>query len=143
MTIAQILNQKGHDVMTVRAADSLQTVAQILDKAKYGAVVALDEKDAVAGVLSERDILRQFARHGGEATTMTVGDSMTRDVITADISDTVNTCLERMTDRRIRHLPVMDKGKLAGFISIGDLVKWKIAETEAEADAIKSYITTA
>ncbi len=143
MAIAQILNEKGHEVTTVSATDNLQTVAKLLDKAKYGAVVALDEDGSVAGVLSERDILRQFARHGGEAVSMTVGDSMTRDVITADISDTVNTCMERMTDRRIRHLPVLDNGKLAGFISIGDLVKYKIAETQAEAEAIKSYITTA
>lgn len=143
MAIAQILNEKGHDVTTVSANDSLQSVARILDMGRIGAVVALDDSEAVIGVLSERDIVRKFAQHGGEATAMSVGDSMTRDVITADISDTVNTCMELMTDRRIRHLPVLESDKLVGVISIGDLVKWKIAETQAEAEAIKSYITTA
>ena len=94
----------------------------------------------LAGVLSERDILRQVARHGARALEMTVEESMTRGVITATPTETLDQCLERMTDRRVRHLPVMRDGELTGIVSIGDLVKWKIEETRAEADAMVDYI---
>tara|TARA_A100001391_G_C4965454_1_gene251152 strand:- start:304 stop:732 length:429 start_codon:yes stop_codon:yes gene_type:complete len=139
MLIEQILKSKGGAVQTIDAASTLSQAARMLDDAKIGAVVAMSGA-TLAGVLSERDILRQVARHGPEALTMSVEDSMTRGVITANPSETIDQCLGRMTDRRIRHLPVIRDSELAGIISIGDLVKWKIQATKAEADAMADYI---
>ena len=142
MIIEQILKTKGGDVTTVSDGATLLDTAKILDDARIGAIVAIDDQGAVCGVLSERDIVRQIARNGGSALDMTVADSMTRDVITAAPSDTLEKSLAIMTDRRIRHLPVVRDGDLVGIVSIGDLVKWKIAETEAEAESLKSYLAS-
>jgi CBS domain-containing protein len=142
MIIDQILKVKGTGVTTVSAAERIDTVARLLDDAKIGAVVAVSETGDVAGVLSERDIVRQLARHGESALGLPVSDAMTRDVITGTPTDTLEHCLSVMTDRRIRHLPILKDGRLAGIISIGDLVKWKIAETEAEAESLKSYLAS-
>ncbi len=139
MLIEQILKTKGGDVTIIKADHTLAEAARILDEARIGAVVAMNG-DQLAGVLSERDILRQVARHGADALQMTVENSMTRGVITATPQETIDQCLGRMTDRRIRHLPVLRDGRLAGIISIGDLVKWKIEEHKAEADAMAEYI---
>ena len=142
MTLEQILKEKGANVVTIRSTITLQAAAKLLDEKKIGSVVATDEGGELVGVLSERDITRQFARLGGEALTMTVADAMTRDVITALPNETLDQGLGRMSDRRIRHLPVCVHGDLVGLVSIGDLVKWKIHETEAEAEAMKNYIAT-
>ena len=142
MIIEQILKVKGGAVTTIAATDRIDSVAQLLDSARIGAVVAVSDAGEVAGVLSERDIVRQVARHGERALGMRVADAMTREVITAAPTETLDACLSVMTDRRIRHLPVVNDGKLAGIISIGDLVKWKIAETEAEAESLKSYLAS-
>lgn len=139
MLIEQILKTKGGEVTTIEAGKTLAEAASLLDELRIGAVVAMNG-DGLSGVLSERDILRQVARHGAEALQMTVENSMTRGVITATPQETVDQCLARMTDRRIRHLPIMRDGRLAGIISIGDLVKWKIEEHKAEADAMAEYI---
>lgn len=139
MLIEQILKTKGGEVLTIDAQSSLSDAARFLDDAKIGAVVAVNAS-GLAGVLSERDILRQVARHGADALQMTVEESMTRGVITANPTESLDQCLARMTDRRVRHLPVMRDGRLAGIVSIGDLVKWKIEETRAEADAMADYI---
>lgn len=139
MLIEQILKTKGGKVMTIDASNTLAEAARFLDEARIGAVVAMNGS-GLAGVLSERDILRQVARHGADALQMTVEESMTRGVITATPTESLDQCLERMTDRRVRHLPVMRDGALAGIVSIGDLVKWKIEETRAEADAMADYI---
>lgn len=141
MIIEQILNDKGRDVVTVTADVTLQEAAKLLDDRKIGAVVAIDASRGVIGVLSERDIVRQIARLGPEALDMQVGSAMTRDVVTVATSMKIDDALQTMTDRRVRHLPVMRESTLVGFVSIGDLVKWKIAETEAEADAMKSYLS--
>jgi len=140
MLIETILKYKGGNVLTVSADSNLREVASILDKKRIGAVVAVNQTGELAGVLSERDIVRQFARHGEGALAMPVEEAMTRGVITADPSETIETCLARMTDRRIRHLPVVSDGTLRGIISIGDLVKHKMDEVAAEAEAMTSYI---
>lgn len=142
MLIEQILKTKGSAVKTVNGADTLQSAARELDEARIGAVVAVDGDGGVIGVLSERDIVRQAARHGPAALDMAVADAMTRDVITASPSESVESCLSVMSDRRVRHLPVLRDGALAGIISIGDLVKWKIAATEAEAESLKEYLAS-
>ena len=136
MTIDQILKDKGFAIISVKAGETLAAAARTLDGKRIGAVVALDDDGTIIGVLSERDIVRHVARQGAMALELNVGDAMTRDVITK-----IDDALQLMTDRRIRHLPVMTDGRLVGVISIGDLVKWKIAETEAEAEAMKSYLS--
>jgi CBS domain-containing protein len=141
MIVEQILNDKGREVVTLRAGITLKDAAILMDDRKIGAVVALDEEDRIVGVLSERDIVRQVARHGASALEMQVGSAMTRAVVTVHSSTAIDEALQTMTDRRIRHLPVVHNERLSGFVSIGDLVKWKIAETEAEAKAMKSYLS--
>lgn len=141
MIVEQILNDKGREVVTLRAGITLKDAAILMDERKIGAVVALDEDDRIVGVLSERDIVRQVARHGASALDMQVGSAMTRAVVTVHSETAIDEALQTMTDRRIRHLPVVHNDRLTGFVSIGDLVKWKIAETEAEAKAMKSYLS--
>jgi CBS domain-containing protein len=141
MIVEQILNDKGRRVETLQADHTLHQAAQLLDEKKIGAVVAIGEGDRIIGVLSERDIVRQVARLGAEALAMPVGSAMTRAVVTVNPSTAIDEALQTMTDRRIRHLPVVQNERLIGVISIGDLVKWKIAETEAEASAMKSYLS--
>ena len=141
MTIDRILNDKGREVISVKADSSLAEAARTLDQKRIGAVVALEEGGRIAGVLSERDIVRHVARNGAGALEMRVGDAMTRDVITIESATKIDDAMQLMTDRRIRHLPVFRNERLVGVVSIGDLVKWKIAETVAEAEAMKSYLS--
>jgi len=141
MIIDQILNDKGREIISVKADCTLEDAARTLDVKRIGAVVALGEGGEIVGVLSERDIVRHVARNGQNALRMQVGDAMTRDVITIESSTNVDDALQLMTDRRIRHLPVFRNERLVGVISIGDLVKWKIADAEAEAEAMKSYLS--
>jgi len=141
MIVEQILNDKGHEVVTLRADHTLHEAAQLLDEKKIGAVVTLGLDDRIIGMLSERDIVRQVARHGTDAMAMLVGGAMTRAVISVQASTPIDEALQTMTDRRIRHLPVVHNERLTGVISIGDLVKWKIAEAEEEARAMKSYLS--
>lgn len=141
MIVEQILNDKGRMVVTLRADHTLKEAAQLLDDKKIGAVVTLGTDDQIIGVLSERDIVRQVARQGAAALDMAVSAAMTRSVVTVHASTPIDEALQTMTDRRIRHLPVVHNDRLTGVISIGDLVKWKIAEAESEAQAMKSYLS--
>lgn len=141
MILEQILNDKGGNVITVADTVSLSSVAQTLDTHRIGAIVALTAQGQISGVLSERDIVRQVARHGQGALEMRVAETMTRDVVTATRTMALDDALQLMTDRRIRHLPIVEDGDLIGVVSIGDLVKWKIAGVEAEAEAMKSYLS--
>jgi CBS domain-containing protein len=140
MNVEAILQSKGHDVVTISPNDTIQDAAKTLDERRIGAAVVTQDDGTVCGVLSERDVARQVAREGANALQNPVSGCMSRNVITAKLEDTLDTLLACMTDRRIRHLPVMDRGKLVGVISIGDVVKRKIMETEAEAEAMKAYI---
>tara|TARA_Y100000052_G_scaffold1389_1_gene1102 strand:+ start:5590 stop:6018 length:429 start_codon:yes stop_codon:yes gene_type:complete len=140
MKLSIILQEKGGEVVTVKAKDSLQRSAEILDQNRIGATVAVDAKGKVVGVLSERDIVRRVAEQGAEALKLKVEEAMTRDVLTGTPETTILDGLELMTDRRIRHLPVIENGELVGIVSIGDLVKWRISQAVAEAEAMKEYI---
>lgn len=140
MILANILRQKGGDVISVAETATLREAAVKLDELKVGAMVILGEAGSVIGVFSERDLARAIARKGAEAMTMSVADCMTRKVVTAHPMDTIDQAMNAMTDRRIRHLPVVDGGELLGVVSIGDLVKMRIAEADAEVNAIRSYI---
>jgi CBS domain-containing protein len=140
MILEQILREKGGQVYSVAESASLKEAAELLDSRKVGAMLILNEGGALIGVISERDIVRAVARGGPAALKQPVSDSMTRQVVTARPRETIEAAMDRMTDRRIRHLPVVEGGRLMGVISIGDLVKWRIAEATAEVAAIRSYI---
>jgi CBS domain-containing protein len=140
MLIAHVLRDKGAVVYTVRAEQTLEDAARILNEKKVGALVVIAEDGAISGVMSERDIVREIARNGGKSLGDTVATVMSRDVVTAEPTETVDEGLGRMTERRIRHLPVMQGGRLIGVVSIGDLVKHRIAAVEAEAAAMQAYI---
>ena len=139
MLVSQILRTKGATVFTIKPADIVGLVAELLHTKGIGALVVL-EGDRVVGIVSERDIVRAVASHGPSALKKSVSDYMTGNVLFADPGETVDSLLSRMTDRRIRHLPVCKADKLVGIVSIGDLVKFKISEVEAEADGLKAYI---
>jgi CBS domain-containing protein len=141
MLVSQILKHKGDLVFTASPHETVGAAAALLHSRHVGAMVIVDDKDKVIGILSERDIVRVVAEKGASGLAQSVSTCMTRDVIFAAPTETVQSLLERMTDRRIRHLPVLKDGRLAGLVSIGDLVKSKIAETEAEAETLKAYIS--
>ena len=142
MLIAHVIRDKGATVHTMPADATLEQAAKELHSRNLGALVIMGDDGALMGVLSERDIVREVARRGAACLAQRVSAAMTRDVITASPDETVDGGLGRMTDRRIRHLPVISDGKLVGIVSIGDLVKHRIAAVEAEAAAMVAYIAT-
>ena len=139
MLVSQILRAKGDAVFTVTPEDTVGQVAELLHSRRVGALVVM-QGDRVAGIVSERDIVRAVTGGDEKVTARPVSAYMTADVVFAGPGETVDSLLSRMTDRRIRHLPVVQAGRLVGIVSIGDLVKWKISEVEAEADGLKAYI---
>jgi CBS domain-containing protein len=143
MHVASILKVKGHAVETVRADASLTAVAERLAAKRIGAVVVTERSGAIAGIVSERDIVHAIAKQGPSCMEWPVSEIMTRDVLTCSADDTIDELMSRMTARRCRHLPVVDGRKLTGIISIGDVVKHHIAEVEMEAMAMRDYIATA
>ena len=142
MLVAQILQGKGGEVHAVAQGATLQEAARELTARRVGCVVVLDAEGDIIGILSERDIVREVSRHGPKCLDDTVGSAMSRAVVTAHTEETIDDCLARMTDRRIRHLPVVRDGKMIGLVSIGDLVKFKIEAVEVEAAAMRAYIAT-
>lgn len=140
MLIAHVIRDKGATVYTLTVDATLEDAARELNTKRVGALVVLDAHGRLMGVLSERDIVRQVAKNGAACLGESIDSAMTRDVITARTSETVDECLARMTDRRIRHLPVVAEGQLMGLVSIGDLVKHRIAAAEAESAAMQAYI---
>ena len=141
MLVSQILKDKGDLVFTASPHETVAAAAALLHSRRVGAMVIIDASDTIAGILSERDIVRVVAELGAAGLSEPISSCMTRDVVFAAPTELVQSLLERMTDRRIRHLPVVKDGRLAGIVSIGDLVKSKIAEAEAEAENLKAYIT--
>ena len=141
MLVSQILKSKGDLVFTITPQETVGAVAALLHSRRVGALVVL-ENEKVAGIVSERDVVRAVAEEGAGALNRPVAACMTRDVIFAEPSERIDLLLERMTDRRIRHLPVCKDDRLIGIVSIGDLVKWTISEVVAEADNLKAYIAT-
>ena len=140
MTIGSILRDKGTGVVAVDPSEPLDAVARKLATHRIGAVLVRDEAGAVIGILSERDLVRAIAEQGAAALSLPAGTVMTRDVVAVGLATSVQEAMETMTDRRFRHLPVMDGGKLIGLVSIGDCVKARIAEAEQEAEALRSFV---
>ena len=142
MTIATILGNKGHEVVTITADRSVAEALGLLADRRIGAVPVI-EGETVAGVFSERDVIRCLALEGAAALDRTVGEAMTAPAVTVVPADGVLTAMALMTRRRIRHLPVIDGGRLVGVVSIGDLVKYRIDRVEADAAAMRDYIQQA
>lgn len=141
MNVVTILKQKGNQVSTISSTSSLLDASHMLASKKIGAVVVSDGEGQVAGILSERDIVRAISKGGAAALSSPVADMMTRDVITCTESETLDNIMQIMTRGRFRHLPVVDSaGRLAGIISIGDAVKFHIGEIRMEAEAMRDYI---
>jgi CBS domain-containing protein len=142
MTIAAILGNKGHEVVTITADRSVAEALAVLADRRIGAVPVI-EGDAVLGVFSERDVIRCLALEGAAALNRSVGEAMTAPAVTVVPADGVLSAMALMTRRRIRHLPVVDGGRLVGLVSIGDLVKYRIDSVEADAAAMRDYIQQA
>jgi CBS domain-containing protein len=143
MTIARILAAKGRDVVTTRPDLTLAEVAGVLVAKNIGAVVVADDQGSVIGILSERDIVRAVAKRGTTVFNEAVSMHMTAEVITTSEDECVHVAMEKMTNGRFRHLPVICQERLVGLVSIGDVVKHRLAECEYEHKAMREYITTA
>ncbi len=143
MTVAHILNIKGRSVISAAPTETVQDVATTLAKNRIGAVLVRDTKGALVGIVSERDIVRALSIDGAGALSKPVAEIMTTKVRTCGPGDTEAALMSLMTEHRIRHLPVVEDGALIGMISIGDVVKLRIASVEREAEEMKSYIASA
>lgn len=142
MKVEQILQSKGAAVFSVEETDVIADAVSVLNEKNIGAVVVRDGAGGVVGILSERDIVRRLGEKGTDALALTVGECMTPEPYTCTPDTTLDELMAQMTDKRIRHLPVIHSGKLVGVISIGDVVKRKIDEAEFEAKALKDYISS-
>jgi CBS domain-containing protein len=143
MTVRAILTLKGRDCVTIAPDAALKDAAQLMAKHKIGSLVITGAERRVAGILSERDIVAALAAHGEGALKQQVGSVMTREVVTCGEDETIPNLMQRMTAGRFRHVPVVERGALVGIVSIGDVVKHRLAELERDHDALKEYIATA
>lgn len=139
--VAVILGRKGTEVATIGPNATLADAAAVLAQRNVGALVVSDDGRSVRGVLSERDIVRSLARSGAGALDLTVGEVMTAEVHTCARDTTADELMATMTTRRIRHVPVLENDRLAGIVSIGDVVKSRIDELETETEALQGYVT--
>jgi len=144
MIVRTILtNKANHEVATTVASQTVGEAAKLLSKWRIGAVLVLNDKQELVGILSERDIVRGMSLHGGAIQDLTVGDLMTKNVVTCSTSDTLEALMSTMTNNRIRHLPVLENGKLAGIVTIGDVVKARLDETTMQVDSLREYVMSA
>ena len=140
MKVEAVLAVKGREVASINPSATLATVAQRLRLERIGSLVVLDE-GKVVGMISERDVVHAFAAHRAEASEIKVADVMTRDLVTCRPEDSLTRVLGLMTRHRVRHLPVLEGGRLVGLISIGDAVKHRLDELELEAAVLRdAYI---
>jgi CBS domain-containing protein len=140
MTVASILKGKSDRLISVTEADSLADVARVLTKENIGALPVLDAGGDMVGIISERDVVRQIAKSGGEVLSHAVRDVMTRNVVCCGPDDSIESTMAMMTARRFRHLPVRSQGRIVGMISIGDVVKRRVEDAEREAESLREYI---
>ena len=139
MNVAAILKEKGGGVFTATSDKSLLDIAKLLAQHGIGCIVIVGDDDKIAGIVSERDLMRAISQGGAEVLTEPVSDFMTKTVITAGEADTINQLMSEMTLRQFRHMPVVERDLLIGLVSIGDLVKIQIAESEMETAATREY----
>ena len=140
MQVSVLLQDKGPEVVTVAPERSVTDVVAVLERHGIGAVVVTADGRAIARVLSERDVVRAIARDGAAALGRTAAELMTAEVVTCEPDTTVERLMAVMTERRIRHVPVLVRGELAGLVSIGDVVKHRVATLEHETQAMHDYI---
>ncbi len=143
MNVKAILDRKGRDVVTISPDSHLGDAVRALGEHRIGAIVVTRGDDRIAGIISERDVVRVLAEKGAGALELAISAVMTSKVKSCNEASTVNQVMEMMTAGRFRHLPVESNGRLAGIVSIGDVVKQRIEDVEREADEIKHYIATA
>ncbi len=142
MNVETILRQKGTDVATIAPEASIKRAADWLRAKNVGALV-VTRNDAIVGIVSERDIVRAFAQHGESIAAMQVKDIMTHGVITASMGDDLTHLMHLMTRHRVRHMPVLHDGRLAGIVSIGDVVKHRLDDLELETSVLRDvYIAS-
>jgi CBS domain-containing protein len=141
MFVADILKGKGSSIVSVSPEQHISEALSMMAQHRIGAVLVVDGQGGIAGILSERDMVRAMHKLGKAAFDKSVGDLMTTPVVTCSPKDPVPAIEGMMTSQRFRHVPVLDDGKLVGIISIGDVVKTRIEEAEAEVDALRRYIS--
>ena len=142
MTVERIVSGKGHTVVTIASSQSLAEAARLLADRRIGAIVVVDG-EAVVGILSERDVVRAIASKGCDALEERVAQYMTRKLVTCTMTTSIDSLMVLMTEGKFRHVPILEHGRLGGIVSIGDIVKHRIAEMEAEGQALRDYIATA
>ncbi len=142
MKLSELPQNREGGIVKILDTESIAKAATVLTESNIGALLVQNEEAAIVGIISERDIVRGMGLFGADLHGTKVEELMTKNLIRCSPNDTVNGALGMMTDRRVRHLPVFDGDNLAGFISIGDLVKSKIEEVQAEAEAMRQYIAS-
>ena len=140
MSVSAILAEKGRKVVTANTNTTIKDIIKTLAEKKIGAAVVLSDQEQVCGIVSERDVVREIARSGASVLDEPVSTCMTNKVVSCGEHDSIDELMEKMTQGRFRHLPVIDNDKLTGIISIGDVVKRKIRQAELDAEDMKRYI---
>jgi CBS domain-containing protein len=143
MTVAVILKHKGARVETVRPTATVRQICDLLSDKKIGAAVVIGAASEIIGLVSERDVVHAISTHGPSGLNRTVDEIMTRSVATCRLTDTSQDLMEKMTAGRFRHVPVVEGGQLIGIVSIGDVVKRRIEDSELERHAMREYIAQA
>ncbi|KAA0593988.1 CBS domain-containing protein [Azospirillum lipoferum] len=140
MHVAAVLKRKGSRIVSAAPDDSVAAVTRLLTEHRIGAVLVMGDDGHPVGILSERDVVRAVARDGAAALDRPAADLMTRELITAAPDDTVADMMAVMTERRIRHVPIVESGRVVGVISIGDVVKARIDDAELEVESLRGYV---
>jgi CBS domain-containing protein len=140
MRVADVLRTKGSEVATVPPKVSVTGLLEDLARYNVGALVVVDEKGTLVGIVSERDVVRRLDERGAELLSVPVSEIMTSPVVTCGPGDAIDGLAETMTERRIRHMPVLEDGRLVGIVSIGDIVKSRISQLESDREQLESYI---
>jgi CBS domain-containing protein len=143
MTVSHILKVKGRNVVTATGPETVASIAQTLSEKRIGAIIVTGANGRIEGIVSERDVVREVGKNGAKALSLPISSIMTREVYTCTDADSEADLMGLMTERRIRHVPVVNNGKLDGMISIGDVVKYRIEAIEHEAQDLKAYIASA
>ena len=143
MIVKTILSGKGGNVVTIEPTANVADAAKMLAEKHIGALVVTGAEGRLVGIISERDIVRALANRGNAALKLPLTEVMTRKVVTCSEDETLSVIMERMTQGKFRHVPVLDGDRLVGIISIGDVVKWRLEELQLEQNALRDYIATA
>jgi CBS domain-containing protein len=139
MKVSNVLEDKGNDVFTVRPDETIDMLSHRLRALRIGALIVSSDGNSIDGIISERDVAYGLAEHGAEVLKLKVSELMTKSVATCSRDSTIADLMKLMTRRRIRHLPVVENGKLVGVVSIGDILKHRLSETQLEADVMRDY----